>query len=564
MKPKNKWKVLPPIETNDNMGFDAHIDKALHILNTSETDDVFLRRDIRHDAKNLNDIDVAWARLDQVKNNDEKVLVYGDYDVDGMTSTTIMAEGLQHYGIDTSYVVPDRMLDGYGPSDRLYKAALENGFSVIITTDNGISGAPIIDKYSALGLDVIVTDHHEPNGDMIPTKAIAKVHPMLSPKYEFNGLSGAGVAYKFITYKMPELKEDLEPLAAMGLIADVMPLIDENRRIVYEGLTLLSTTKRPGLKALKQVKNINDANITSDSIGFGLGPMLNSIGRISDPMIGVNLLMSTDSGQAEALSENVNQLNEKRKSMISSLTDEALSQAKSQDAKHQILLVGGSDEVWHQGIVGIVAAKVSEVMKKPTLAMSFKEGSDGENVVHGSARSVPGYDIFQCMKSAEDTFITMGGHSGAAGFGLYQKDINQLQNQLDAYVENHPLPSSTPETKVMDRIEVKDATVEFYDELQKLAPFGEQNPNPIWGLEFDHIANVSQMSGGAHVKFKGFDKDGNRLEVVGFSKGADYDALCEIEKAGTRFFVVGTLGLNVFRGNKTAQLLVVDWGDDFS
>lgn len=563
MKPKNKWKVLPAVDT-DNPLFNEHINKALRVLNADQSDDVFLSRNIRHNASDLNDIDVAWARLDEAKQKNEKVLVYGDYDVDGMTSTTIMAEGLQHYGIDTSYVVPDRMLDGYGPSDRLYKAALENGFSVIVTTDNGISGAPIIDKYSALGLDVIVTDHHEPNGDMIPTEAVAKIHPMLSPNYQFDGLSGAGVAYKFITYKMPELKEDLEPLAAMGLIADVMPLIDENRRIVYEGLKLLATTKRPGLKALKQVKNINDANITSDSIGFGLGPMLNSIGRISDPMIGVKLLMSTDAGQAEALSENVNHLNEKRKSMISSLTDEALSQAKSQDEKHQILLVGGSDSVWHQGIVGIVAAKVAEVMKKPTLAMSFKEGSDGENVVHGSARSIPGYDIFQCMKSAEDTFITMGGHSGAAGFGLYQKDINQLQSQLDAYVTSHPLPASTPETKVMDRIEVKDATVEFYEELQQLAPFGEHNPNPIWGLEFDHIANVSQMSGGTHVKFKGFDKDGNKLEVVGFSKGVDYEALCEIEKAGTRFFVVGTIGLNVFRGKKSAQLLVVDWGDDFS
>lgn len=565
MKPNNRWTVLSDDKPITNTQLDSHIQKALHILNKDGDDETYLSRNISHDAKDLNDIDKAWDRLTQARDNHEKVLVYGDYDVDGMTSTTIMAEGLQRYGIDTQYVVPDRMIDGYGPSDRIYKAALDNGISVVVTTDNGISGAPIIDKYASLGLDVIVTDHHEPNADMIPKQALAKVHPMLSPNYPFNGLSGAGVAYKFICYKMPELKDSLEDLAAMGLIADVMPLIDENRRIVDEGLHLLANTKRPGLKSLKSIKHVEDSNITTDTIGFDLGPMLNSIGRISNAMMGVDLLMCTDNGKSDMLSGEVNELNEKRKAMINDLTDEALQQAKTQDSQHSILLVGGSDVKWHQGIVGIVAAKVSEKMKKPTLAMSFREGTNGENVVHGSARSVPGYDIFKCMKSAEDTFITMGGHAGAAGFGLYQKDINTLQAQLDAYVKDHPLPDTTPETKITDRIEVTDFNPTFYEELQQLAPFGNDNPNPIWGVELDHIVSVKMLGkSGQHVKIIGADKDNNTVDVLGFFKGADFDELEAIRQAGTHFFVIGTMSLNVFRNTRTVQLFATDWGNDFS
>lgn len=565
MAPNNKWALLSnDPNAIDNTDLNAHIQKALHILNKGEDDSTYLNHNIKHNAKYLNDIDKAWSRLEQARDNHEKVLVYGDYDVDGMTSTTIMAEGLQLFGIDTSYVVPDRVIDGYGPSERLYQAALDSGFTLIVTVDNGISGAPIIDKYYDLGLDVIVTDHHEPNGDMIPTKAVAKVHPMLSPDYSFNGLCGAGVAYKFITYKMPQYKDQFETLAAMGTIADVMPLSDENRRIVYEGLNLLATANRSGLKALKKVKGVNDENIDTDTIGFNIGPMLNSIGRISNAMQGVKLLMETDDTQAQTQSELVNNLNEKRKSMVNKLTDDALAQAKQQDKDHQVLLVGGSDALWHQGIVGIVAANVVEKMHKPALAMSFKEGSDGTNIVHGSARSVGDYDIFQCMKSAEDVFDSMGGHAGAAGFGLHQDRIPELQSRLDAYVKEHPLPNHEPSTKVMDMIEVADFNLDFYNELQKLAPFGENNPNPVWCVKLDKIDMVQQLGKTkTHVKIIGSDKDGRKLTVLGFFKGSDYDDLVAVKEDQSPLFVIGTMSLNIFRGKHEVQMFAMDWGNDF-
>lgn len=564
--PNNKWKVVSDsTDNNSSVAMNAHIEKALHLLNNTEDDATYLDRTIKHDAKYLNDIDVAWQRLEQARDNHEKVLVYGDYDVDGMTSTTIMAEGLQHFGIDAHYIVPDRAKDGYGPSERLYKAALDNGFTLIVTVDNGISGAPIIDKYHDLGLDVIVTDHHEPNGDMIPTKAVAKVHPMLSPDYPFNGLCGAGVAYKFITYKMPETKDSLETLAAMGSIADVMPLTDENRRIVFEGLNLLATTKRPGLKALKMTKDVNDNNITTETIGFGLGPMLNSIGRIGDPMKGVQLLMETDEVEARDLAGRVNNLNNRRKAMVDALTEDALTQARQQDKDHQVLLVGGSDRLWHQGIVGIVAANVVEKMHKPALAMSFKEGADGSNIVHGSARSVGDYDIFQCMKSAEDVFDSMGGHAGAAGFGLHQERIPELQAKLDEYVKDHPLPDSQPETTVVDRLDLSDFNVDFYNELQKLAPFGQNNPNPIWGVVLNRIDKVQQLGKTKnHVKIIGSDNKGNQLTVLGFFKGGSYDELVAAQANGESLYVIGTMSLNIFRDKYSVQMLAIDWGNDFS
>ena len=565
--PNNKWKVVnAPVEEKSEMtALNNHIQKALQLLNKGENDDTYLNRDIKHDAKYLNDIDKAWDRLEQARQNHEKVLVYGDYDVDGMTSTTIMAEGLQFFGIDTHYIVPDRAKDGYGPSERLYKAALDNGFTLIVTVDNGISGAPIIDKYHDLGLDVIVTDHHEPNGDMIPTKAVAKVHPMLSPNYPFNGLCGAGVAYKFITYKMPETKETFETLAAMGTIADVMPLIDENRRIVYEGLNLLAVTPRAGLKALKMTKDVNSNNITTETVGFGLGPMLNSIGRIGNAMNGVQLLMETDEVEARDLAGRVNNLNNRRKAMVDALTEDALTQARQQDKDHQVLLVGGSDRLWHQGIVGIVAANVVEKMHKPALAMSFKEGADGSNIVHGSARSVGDYDIFQCMKSAEEVFDSMGGHAGAAGFGLHQERIPELQAKLDAYVKDHPLPNSQPETTVVDRLDLSDFNVDFYNELQKLAPFGQHNPNPIWGVVLNRIDKVQQLGKTKnHVKIIGSDNKGNQLTVLGFFKGGSYDELVAAQANGEPLYVIGTMSLNIFRDKYSVQMLAIDWGNDFS
>lgn len=566
LKSISQWKVIDDNQPmDDSLQLSKHIQKALHnLVKDGSQIKSYLNRDVEYNAEGLNDIDIAWRRLEQARDNQEKVLVYGDYDVDGMTSTTIMAEGLQHFGIDTSYVVPDRAIDGYGPSKRLYQKALEAEFSLIVTVDNGISGGPIIDEYSDLGLDVIVTDHHEPNGDMIPTKAIAKVHPMLSPNYPFNGLCGAGVAYKFITYKMPELTNSLETLAAMGTIADVMPLTDENRRIVSQGLELLKTTNRKALKALKEVKRIDDESINTETIGFNIAPMLNSIGRIGNPMDGVRLLMETDNSEAMELATKIDGLNEHRKQMVESLTDQALSQAYSQLKDHEVLFVGGSNKLWNQGIVGIIAAKVVEKTHKPVLAMSFKEGSDGDNIIHGSARSVGDYDIFKCMQSAQDLFDSMGGHAGAAGFGIHQHNIEALQARLDEYVRQYPLPTSEPAVTVTDVLSFDDFNVDFYNELQKLGPFGQNNPNPIWGVELKRIVKVDALGKTKqHVKILGEDEDGHQITILGFFKGSDYDILCQIRDAGSKFFAIGTLSLNIFRGNKTVQLFATDWGDEF-
>lgn len=515
---------------------------------TIESANAFLRpgMDALYDPFLLHDMDVAIERIMTAIDNGEKIVVYGDYDVDGITSTAIMTWALELMGADVSYYVPNRFNDGYGPNMAQYQRLASEGMQLLITVDNGVSGREEVNWLMANGVDVIVTDHHE-LPEQLPD-AVAVVHPRHPEgQYPFGGLSGAGVAFKVASALLEEPADEVMDLAALGAVADVMELVDENRAIVAMGLANLKEDPRPGLAALLEVAGTAQADIDSMTIGFTIGPRLNALGRMADATDGVRLLLSDDPEEASELAKQIDKLNRERQDLVASISEEALAQAATL-AADPVLVVAGSG--WHEGVLGIVASKLVEATGKPAIVLHDEDGQ-----MKGSGRSVAAFDLFAALDGHRDLLTAFGGHASAAGMTIPTANLQAVRDVLREEVANqHLAEAGLPEIRIAAEVTAKDFNRQNYEQLQVLAPFGAGNPEPLFAVNLAGVQNVKTMSEGKHLRFTAETSAGT-LPVVAFGSGPLAEDLAGRFES---IRIVGTMSENSFRGDVSYQMMLTD------
>ncbi|MCZ9311376.1 single-stranded-DNA-specific exonuclease RecJ [Weissella koreensis] len=499
------------------------------------------------DPYELHDMQKAVDRIFSAIDQGEKIVVYGDYDVDGITATTIMVSALEVLGAEVDYYVPNRFKDGYGPNVEVYKNLAEQGMQLLITVDNGISGKAAIETLMQYDVDVIVTDHHE-----LPTElpsALAIVHPQFPEHpYPFTGLSGAGVAFKVASALLDAPADEWLDLAALGTVADVMPLTGENRTIVKLGLANLNEMQRPGIAALLQLAKISVDKLDAKTIGFQIAPRLNAIGRMDDAKLGVQLLLSEAEKPALELAQTIDQANQERKKLVESIAEDALEQAQNQFYSDSVLVLMG--ENWHEGVLGIVAARILEATGKPTIVLN-QTGT----IAKGSGRSLAAFDLFSAMDPHRDLYLSFGGHALAAGMTISVDQVPTVRKMLnEAAVEQAFDYQQKKVITLAGNINSRNFNSDFYEQLQLLGPFGEGNPEPVFALELDGVQNVKTMSEGKHLRFTGMDKR-QFIPVVAWQKGALAN---ELQGHFKKMTVVGTLDQNTYRGSTSYQLMFKD------
>ena len=472
-----------------------------------------------HDPHLLPDIDKAVDRIIQAYNKQEKVLIYGDYDVDGITATTILVDAFRKLGIqNVSYVLPDRLSDGYGISSNFISSLATLAPDLIITVDCGSSNIAEINQIQSLGIDVIVTDHHEPKSTL--PSALAIVNPKRSDsQYPFRNIAGVLVAFKLIQalqQRLPGIPDGQEKwfldLVALGTICDVMEITDENRINVFFGLKVLAKTRRKGLSALMDIAGVNANKLTAESIGFQIGPRLNAAGRIDQATTALELLLETESSKAYTKANHLNDLNTTRKSMQDRAFHDI--EVNSQDDNHPVLIIKHED--CHEGIIGIIASKLLEKHHKPTFV--FCTCDDG--LLKGSARSFGDFSLAEAIEHCQDLIIKGGGHKEAAGITLEPKNFEQFCCKIYNYYISLHLQPQEKHFIVTEDLAIRDLStlsIDLYDQLLQLEPFGEGNPIPIFKLENVTIIHASWVGNESnHLKMTAIDDNGEEIKLFAF------------------------------------------------
>ncbi|KRN02793.1 single-stranded DNA-specific exonuclease [Levilactobacillus senmaizukei DSM 21775 = NBRC 103853] len=503
-----------------------------------------------HDPNLLHDMQKGIERIEQAIGSDQQITIYGDYDADGVTSTAILYETLNEMGAKVNYYIPNRFTDGYGPNTAAFKRLIEAGTQLFVTVDNGVAGNEAIAAANEAGVDVVVTDHHELPAELPAAYAI--IHPRYpGAEYPFGGLSGAGVAFKVAQTIREEIPQDVLDLAAIGTVADLVPLVDENRVLVHFGLQLLQQDERPGLQALMKGAGLNPAELTEQSIGFGIAPRLNALGRLDDASPAVELLTTLDDTQAEELASTTEQKNRQRQDLVKSISTSALEQA--QDADHQqrpALVISGHD--WHEGVLGIVASKVVEATGKPTLVLNVND----EGRAKGSGRSVPAFNLFMALDGHRDLMTAFGGHHMAVGLTVPEDQLGALADVLAEEAVAQKLTESGPsELAVAATLKVDQVTPRLYQELAKLAPFGTDNDQPLFAFETAAVTQPKAIGKDqSHLKFQ-LQEGTHQLNAIQFGAGSAVAALSAVD---SQTAVVGAIEDNVWQGRHSLQLMVKD------
>lgn len=493
----------------------------------------------------------ATERIKKAIAQKEKILVYGDYDADGVSSTTIMIHLLDALNADFSYYIPDRFSEGYGLNEEAIVRAGEDGVGLIITVDTGISAYQEVETAKRLGIDVIVTDHHEPPS-LIP-EAYSVINPKLEDcTYPFPYLCGAGIALKLAQAMLGDVPDEWIGIAAIGTIADLVPLLDENRYIANKGLKILSHSQSPGIRALLKEAGIDQIPLESTHVGFAIGPRINASGRLERADLGVRLLTTRDPSEAARLAKKLNELNQERQELVKNIAEEAEFQASEWINKGlgHVLVVAGED--WNEGVIGIVASRLVEKFYRPTIVLSIdtEKGS-----AKGSARSIEGFDLYDNLLKCNDLLIKFGGHTMAAGLGIEEKRIHDFRkriNQLGQAQLSEEL--LIPKTKIDLVVRLEDITLSFVEQVSKLSPFGMNNPEPVLLLQDVEISSMRRVGkDGDHIKWV-FQQGEYKLDCIGFRCGE----LMEKLSPHARIHVVGEVGINEWNGSKKPQLLFRD------
>lgn len=505
-----------------------------------------------HDPNLLHDMDKAVERIEQAVEKQEQITIYGDYDADGITSTSLMYETLLSIGANVNYYVPNRFTDGYGPNMDAYQRLIDKGTQLFITVDNGVSGKNVINKVMQAGIDVVITDHHELPADL--PNAVAIVHPRYpGSNYPFPDLSGVGVAFKVAWALTGEFPVEELDLVAIGEIADVVNVTDENHVLVSYGIQQLRQGMRPGLVALMKLADIKANNLTDQDIGFGIAPRLNALGRIADANDGVKLLTSLDEDEAQKLAKEVDQANKERQNLVADIMKEAEKQVKSSanQQKRTLLIIGKG---WHQGVLGIVASRIMNETGKPTIIASTDQSNP--TLIKGSGRSIDSFNLFNALEAHRELFTTFGGHPAACGLSFDQKNIVPLQIALEEEAVKQKFdPTVKQPLPIAMKLAPTDVTQQLYNDIQRVAPFGPGNMEPVFELNNVKVVDVKTMGQEhQHLKFS-IVSDKENLTVVAFGQGN----LATLLSAPTgQINLAVKVSLNEWRGKKSVQLMLED------
>jgi len=504
-----------------------------------------------HDPYDLYGMHDAVDRIKQAIQNKEKVLIYGDYDADGITSTTVLKTALVDLGADVHHIIPNRFIDGYGPSERLFRQAYEDGFQLIITVDNGIAGNHEVQVAKELGMDIIVTDHHEP-GEELPNADVI-IHPRHpNGHYPFGELAGVGVAFKVAHALYGKLPHHLLPFVAIGTVADLVPLLDENRYLVKAGIDALQQSKHPAIQALCQIAGVKAQDIDEETIGFGFAPRLNALGRLGDAAPGVDFLMTQDKEEAQSMANYLNEQNKERQAIVANITEQAIEMVENDpeigDAK--VLVI--ADEGWNPGVVGIVASRLVERYYKPAIILSIDLE---KGTAKGSARSIEGFHMYKELAKNSEILLAFGGHPMAAGMTLAVEEIDELRIRLDEQARAGLTDEDfTPVLNIDIPLAVEEIDVTSIEDVRRLSPFGTSFAKPVYAIENATIQSMRKIGADEnHIKLQIASRNGD-LDAVGFHKGYLADELTY----GIKINFAGDLQINEWNGRKKPQLMLAD------
>ncbi|HEL1582695.1 TPA: single-stranded-DNA-specific exonuclease RecJ [Streptococcus suis] len=555
IKPNYDWQLLTGffdeqfIKIAKKEGVDPVAAKLLYErgIHSAEELHTFLQPSLEdlHDPYLLHDMDKAVERIRRAIEDYEQILIYGDYDADGMTSASILKETLEEMGAEVQVYLPNRFTDGYGPNQSVYKYFIEQqGISLIVTVDNGVAGHEAIAYAQEMGVDVVVTDHHSMQ-ETLPN-AYAIVHPEHPDgNYPFKHLAGCGVAFKLACALLETVHADLLDLVAIGTIADMVSLTDENRVMVKYGLSLLKQTERAGLQELIKIAGIDIDSIDEETVGFQLAPRLNALGRLDDPNPAIELLTGFDDEEAHQIALMIDSKNIERKDVVQAIYDEAKTMLR-RDRPVQVL----AKEGWNPGVLGIVAGRLLEELQQPVIVLSIEDGK-----AKGSARSVEAVDIFNALKDHQDLFIAFGGHAGAAGMTLEVDKLEELALTLTDYIIENKLDLSSKSSLVLDEeLDLEELTLDTLKSFEKLAPYGMDNKKPVFYIRDFQVETARTMGqNNAHLKVR-ITKGAAGFDVVAFGKG---NLALEFSQAKGLELAV-TLSVNQWNGNTSLQLMLVD------
>ena len=503
-----------------------------------------------YDPLLLPDMKKAVDRIIKAIETKEKVVIFGDYDVDGITSVTVLKKFLKERGLETGYYIPNRLEEGYGLNQNAIEKIKEEKYTLMITVDCGISSINEIEECNKLGIQTIITDHHE-QAEKIPNAYAVVDAKRKDNQYPFRELAGVGVVFKLIQAISKELgledKEYLKYLdiVAIGTISDIVPLVDENRVIVKLGLRLVEMTRNIGLKEL--INTLGYSKIDSNTISFGVAPRINACGRMGHQEEALKLFLTDNIVEAKDITRNLNKYNTERQEKEKEILRQALEELENEDLENKSTIVLGGDN-WYHGVIGIVASKITESFFKPTILIDFEDG-EGK----GSGRSIPGFDLHEALNYSSEHLEKFGGHAMAVGLTIKKEEFENFKSKFEEIAKIKNVKQIQPIIKIDSQITRKDFNFETIKEIKKLEPFGEKNERPKFLYKNLKINSIRALSEGKHLKLTLKD-DNFMIDAIGFNLGS----LASEFLIGDKVDVVGTLEENNYNGMEKIQINIKD------
>ena len=515
-------------------------------LATAESLDIFANEEtIHHDPFLFSEMSKIITRINEAIDEGQPILIYGDYDADGVTGTSILVRCLRELGALVDYYIPNRFYEGYGPNEDAFMQAIADGYQLVITVDNGIAGVDEAEILLEHGVDLIITDHHQVK-ETLP-RAYAILHPELDENYPFHHLSGAGVALKVAEALLQEvIPEDFYAIAMLGTIGDVVPLIDENRSIVKRGLAALRETEIEGLNAMMDLAGTEKSEATEVNVGFELCPRLNAPGRMDEAALSVECLIAESKDEAKLIADQIESFNSERQKVTQKVLEEAtkLVDAKTLAKKKVVILYSPN---WHEGILGIVAGRLAKQWQKAVFVVT----DDHEGFLKGSARAVEGYHLFELLNQCQDLIERFGGHALAAGITFAAENLQALEDKMNELLQEVEVTSSL---QIDLSLPLADLNVSFVEQLSILAPFGEGNRPPVIELKNVYVKNVKPIGNKLqHLKFTLYQEK-HSVDVIAFNQAS----LAMYLTPDTLFSFVGEVKINEWNGNRSVQFHFID------
>jgi single-stranded-DNA-specific exonuclease len=508
-------------------------------------------RDDFYDPFLITDMEKAIEKIVKAIQEKQKVTIYGDYDVDGITSITVLKSFLKDIGLETSSYIPNRLDEGYGLNKDAIDTIKQSGCDLMITVDCGISAIDEIEYANSLGIETIVTDHHEPGNELPKAYAVID-NKRKDSKYPFRELAGVGVVFKLIQalgIRMG-LKEESYlkylDIVCIGTISDIVPLVDENRVIAKLGLMLVKQTKNIGLKSI--IHSSGYTKIDSNTISFGVAPRINACGRMGKAEEALELFLSSDRNEVNELTKKLNEHNRERQETEKAIFESAIEKIEKEHLNDKkAIVVGGKN--WHHGVIGIVSSKITDMYFKPSILLSFEENGIGK----GSGRSIPGFDLHDVLMKCSDTVEKFGGHSMAVGITIKKEKLEAFREEFEKIATENHIDEIMPIINIDAKINLSDINKEMVESMKQLEPFGEANKMPIFAFKNLKIDSIRALSEGKHLKLTLKDTN-NIINAIGFNMGH----LTEEYRIGDKIDVAGVLEVNTFNGTENLQINLKD------